>query len=487
MEFDTIICFEVHAELSTETKLFCDCPIDYDAPPNHQICPVCTGQPGSLPVLNRQAVLYCIRAGLALNCAINPHSRFARKNYFYPDLPKGYQISQYEEPLCGEGYLVIPGDDGQPYPVGIKRIHLEEDAGKLVHGSKSFEAADYSFVDFNRSGIPLIEIVSDHTRNPVRSLQEAKTYLEKMRQTLRYIGVSDCIMEKGQFRCDVNISLRPKGARDFGNRTEIKNMSSFKFVLDALEYEIRRQADILESGGNISQETRLFDEARKVTVSMRGKEDAPDYRYFPEPDLVELDTDSVLIETIRQDMPELPDQRVERFISTYGISQNEASILTKNRQVAEYFESCLPHCKSSRKLSTWIAKDLFRLLNDHSLPIEKCVISPRDFGRLMDLIGDGEITDAIARVVLEEMFKTGRSPDAIVEEKDLKPVQDHGIIESMIEKVIDENPGTVAKIREGNPEPVNFLIGQVMRKTKGRADPKKVRDILHQKLPMRGT
>jgi len=482
MDFDTIICFEVHAELSTRTKLFCDCPIDYDAPPNRQICPVCTGQPGSLPVLNKRAIEYCVRAGLALNCTINPHARFARKNYFYPDLPKGYQISQYEEPLCEDGYLVISGDDAQPYSVGIKRIHLEEDAGKLVHASKSFESADYSLVDFNRSGIPLIEIVSDHTRNPVRSLQEARTYLEKMRQILRYIGVSDCIMEKGQFRCDVNISLRPRGSHDFGNRAEIKNMSSFKFVLEALEYEIRRQAEILESGGKISQETRLFDETKRATISMRGKEDAPDYRYFPEPDLVELDIDGAFIGAIRQDMPELPDQRVKRFISAYGISQNEASLLTKDRQTAEYFEKCVPHCRSCRKLSTWIAKDLFRLLKEKSLPIDECTISPRNFGRLMDLIDKGEITDAIARVVLEEMFETGRAPDLIIKEKDLQPLQETDVIESLIDQVVTGNPETVAKVREGNHEPVNFLIGQIMRKTNGRADPKKVREILQDKL-----
>ena len=384
--------------------------------------------------------------------------------------------------MCEDGYLVISGDDAQPYSVGIKRIHLEEDAGKLVHASKSFESADYSLVDFNRSGIPLIEIVSDHTRNPVRSLQEARTYLEKMRQILRYIGVSDCIMEKGQFRCDVNISLRPRGSHDFGNRAEIKNMSSFKFVLEALEYEIRRQAEILESGGKISQETRLFDETKRATISMRGKEDAPDYRYFPEPDLVELDIDGAFIGAIRQDMPELPDQRVKRFISAYGISQNEASLLTKDRQTAEYFEKCVPHCRSCRKLSTWIAKDLFRLLKEKSLPIDECTISPRNFGRLMDLIDKGEITDAIARVVLEEMFETGRAPDLIIKEKDLQPLQETDVIESLIDQVVTGNPETVAKVREGNHEPVNFLIGQIMRKTNGRADPKKVREILQDKL-----
>jgi aspartyl-tRNA(Asn)/glutamyl-tRNA(Gln) amidotransferase subunit B len=483
MEFDTIICFEVHAELSTRTKLFCSCSIDYEAPPNRQICPVCTGQPGSLPVLNEKALEYCIRAGLALNCTVAPRARFARKNYFYPDLPKGYQISQYEEPLCEDGYLEIPGLDGEPYPVGIKRIHLEEDAGKLVHASKSFEQAGHSFVDYNRAGIPLIEIVSDHTRNPVRSLQEARTYLEKMRQVLRYIGVSDCIMEKGQFRCDVNISLRPKESPRFGNRTEIKNMASFRFVLEALEYEIARQTEILESGGEISQETRLFDEAKRVTTPMRSKEDAPDYRYLPDPDLVELDISRPVVEKIRQGMRELPDQRVTRFIETYDLSRNDAAVLTKDRQVAEYFESCVPHCGSSRRLCAWIAKDLFRLLNEKGVPVERCPVRPSDFGRLVDLVDAGEITEGIGRMILEEMFETGKSAEVVIEEKDLRPIEDGGVLEGFIEEVIARNPDSILKISRGNPEPVNFLIGQVMRKTRGKADPKKVKEIIQKKLP----
>ncbi len=482
MEFDTIICFEVHAELSTKTKLFCNCAIDYEAPPNRQICPVCTGQPGSLPVLNEKALAYCIRAGLALNCTISPHARFARKNYFYPDLPKGYQISQYEEPLCEDGYLEIPGFDDRPYPVGIKRIHLEEDAGKLVHASKSFESADHSFVDYNRAGIPLIEIVSDHTRNPVRSLQEARIFLEKMRQILRYIGVSDCIMEKGQFRCDVNISLLPKESRKFGNRTEIKNMASFRFVLEALEYEIKRQSEILESGGQISQETRLFDEIKRVTLPMRSKEDAPDYRYFPDPDLVELEVGRSSVEQIREAMPELPDQRVNRFIEAYGISKNDAALLTKDHQVAEYFESCVPHCSSSRKLCAWIAKDLFRLLNEKAVPMDECPVDPPDFGRLVDLMDSGEITEGIGRMILEEMFETGKSPETVIEEKDLRPIQEGKILDDLIEEVIAQNPDSVQKINQGSPEPVNFLIGQVMRKSKGKANPKKVKEIIRKKL-----
>lgn len=482
MEFEPVICFEVHAELSTRTKLFCGCSIDYGAAPNHQICPVCTGQPGTLPVLNRKAVEYCVRAGLALNCTINRRARFARKNYFYPDLPKGYQISQYEEPLCEDGFLEIAGEDDQPYGVGIKRVHLEEDAGKLVHATDSFKSAGHSLVDFNRSGVPLIEIVSDHTRSPVRSLQEARNYLEKMRQVLRYIGVSGCIMEKGQFRCDVNVSLRPKGSSQFGDRSEIKNMSSFKFVLEALEYEVNRQTEILKSGRKVTQETRLFDEMKKVTVSMRGKEDAPDYRYFPEPDLVELDLDQAFVEGIRREMPELPDERANRFMETYGISRNETVILTKEREIAEYFENCVPYCKSNKRLSAWITKDLFRLLNDRSISVDRCRVLPRDFGRLVGLMDSGEITESIGRTVLEEMFETGKSPESIIESRDLRPIQEEDVLGGLVEEVMGENPETVARIKEGHPDPVNFLIGRVMRKTKGKANPKKVREILQEKL-----
>lgn len=484
MEFEPVICFEVHAELSTRTKLFCGCSIDYEAPPNHQICPVCTGQPGTLPVLNRKAVEFCVRAGLALNCTINRRARFARKNYFYPDLPKGYQISQYEEPLCEDGFLEIAGDDDRPHAVGIKRVHLEEDAGKLVHGAHSFQSAGHSLVDFNRSGVPLIEIVSDHTRSPVRSLQEARNYLEKMRQVLRYIGVSDCIMEKGQFRCDVNISLRAKESSQFGDRSEIKNMSSFKFVLEALEYEMERQADILKSGRKVIQETRLYDEVKKETVSMRGKEDAPDYRYFPEPDLVELDLDETFVDEIKREMPELPDERANRFMEAYGISRNETAVLTKDREIAEYFEHCVPYCKSNKRLSAWITKDLFRLLNDHSISVDQCRIRPRDFGELVNLVDSAEITENIGRTVLEEMFETGKTPESIIKDRDLKPIQEGSVLGTLIEEAMEENPEAVAKIREGRPDPVNFLIGKVMRKTKGRADPKKVREILQEKLAL---
>lgn len=482
MEYKPIICFETHVELSTETKLFCDCAVSYDAPPNSRVCPVCTGQPGSLPVLNKKAVEYAIRAGVALNCTINRRSRFARKNYFYPDLPKGYQISQYELPFCEDGYMEITGDDGQPYVVGIKRIHLEEDAGKLVHSSDSFDEADHSLVDYNRSSIPLLEIVMDHEQNPLRSLQEVKTYLEKQRQLLRYIGISDCSMEKGQLRCDVNISLRPKGSTEFGNRVEIKNMASFRFIADAIEYEIKRQSEILEKGGQIDQETRLFDETKKITMSMRSKEDAPDYRYFPDPDLLEVHIDDEFLKTVQDSLPELPDQKLDRIIREYGIPKGDALILTKDRPVSEFFGTCAPLCEDKRKLCNWIIKELFKLLNESSLPIEECPVAPEGFSHLINLLTKGEITDKIGRDVLEEMFKTGGTPDSIIKEKDLKPIADDDLLGNILDEVIAESPDAVAQIKAGETKPVDFLMGQMMKKTRGKADPKKVRDLILKEL-----
>ena len=482
MEYDLIICFETHVELKTETKLFCDCAVKYDASPNSAICPVCTGQPGALPVLNKKAVEYSIRAGLALNCEVNEASRFARKNYFYPDLPKGYQISQYERPFCEDGFLEITGDDGNPYAVGIKRIHLEEDAGKLVHSSSSFDESDHSFVDYNRSSVPLLEIVTDHERNPMRSTQEARAYLEKLRQILKYIEISDCAIEQGQFRCDVNISIRPKGSPQFGNRAEIKNMASFRFIMNALDYEIKRQREILETGGKIQQETRLFDEQKKITLPMRSKEDAPDYRYFPDPDLVEVEIDHEFIKKVQEGVPELPDQKIRRIIEEFGIPRNDALVLTKDRRVSEYFEECTSHCEDRKKLGTWMTKDLFKLLNETSLPIEECPITPSDFSALINLLSKGEITDQIGRTVLEEMFKTGKKAEAIIDEKGLRPIQDLGELERILGEAMRENPDAVNQVMEGNPKPIGFLIGQVMKMTGGMADPKKVGELLREKL-----
>ena len=481
MDFDIIICFETHVELKTETKLFCRCPVSYDVPPNSRICPVCTGQPGALPVLNKKAVEYAIRAGLALDCSINTHSRFARKNYFYPDLPKGYQISQYELPFCENGQLEIMGDDGLPYVVGIKRIHLEEDAGKLVHSSDSFEESDYSLVDYNRSSVPLLEIVADHERNPIRSIREARNYLDKLKQVLTYIEISDCMLEKGQFRCDVNISLKPRGSLQFGNRTEIKNMSSFRFIADALEYEINRQSDILKSGGHIDQETRLFDEEKKITLPMRSKEDAPDYRYFPDPDLLQVTIDDPFIEDIEKSMPELPDQKVKRMVAQYDIPKSDVLILTKERKISEYFGAAAVLCDDKKRLANWIIKELFKLLNETSMPIEECRIEPKDFSHLINLISKERITEKIGRTVLEEMFHTGGKPDAIIEEKGLKPIEDNDLLKEMVNEVLAQNPDVADQLDRGETKPIDFVIGQIMKKTKGKADPKRLRELIRKK------
>jgi len=482
MEYDVIIGFETHVELKTVTKLFCDCPVSYEAPPNSNICPVCTGQPGSLPVLNKKAVEYTILAGVAMNCRINERARFARKNYFYPDLPKGYQISQYEMPFCEDGYLEISGDDGTPYPVGIRRIHLEEDAGKLIHSSSSFETSDYSLVDYNRSGVPLLEIVTDHQRNPLRSTGEAKLYLEKLRQILTYLGISDCSMEKGQFRCDVNISLRPKGFQGYGNRAEIKNMASFKSIADALDYEIERQGEMLRSGREVVQETRLFDEDKGMTISMRGKEDAPDYRYFPDPDLLEIGLDQEFIEKIRGNLPELPEHKARRFISESGIPPGEAYILTKEKGISDFFSSCAPLCEDRKKLSRWIIKELFRLLKSASIPIEKCPVSHQDFASLINSITKGSITEMAGRTVLEEMFKTGESPETIISSKGLEAITDSDVLARAVDEVVKENPGPVSQILGGKKEAIKFLIGQVMKKTQGKADPRQVKELLGKQL-----
>jgi aspartyl-tRNA(Asn)/glutamyl-tRNA(Gln) amidotransferase subunit B len=480
MEYEYIICFETHVELNTETKLFCGCRVSYDSPPNTRICPVCTGQPGALPVLNKKAVQYAIKAGLALNCSINTISRFARKNYFYPDLPKGYQISQYERPFCENGYLDIPGDDGKPYRVGIRRIHLEEDAGKLMHSSDADEDEDYSLVDYNRSCVPLLEIVTDHEQNPMHSLQEARSYLEKLRQTLKYIEISECMLEKGQFRCDVNISIRPRGSLEFGNRTEIKNMSSFRFIMEALEYEIKRQKEIIESGGTINQETRLFDETKKITLPMRSKEDAPDYRYFPDPDLMEVNIDQDFINELEKAMPELPDQQLDRIIEKYGVPKNDAMILTKDKTVSEYFTACAIICEDKRRLGNWIIKELFKLLNDASVTMQECPVKPKDFARLIELVSRSEITEAVGRTVLSEMFSKGMDPDSIIDEKGLRSIKDDDELKKAVDETINENPEAVSQIKAGDTKPVDFLLGKVMRKTRGKADPKKIRELIGQ-------
>jgi aspartyl-tRNA(Asn)/glutamyl-tRNA(Gln) amidotransferase subunit B len=433
-------------------------------------------------VLNKRAVEYALKAGLALHCTPNPLSRFARKNYFYPDLPKGYQISQYERPFCENGYLEIQGDDGRPYEVGIRRIHLEEDAGKLVHATSSLGGADFSLVDYNRAGVPLLEIVCDHEKNPLRSIQEARTYLEKLRQILRYVGVSDCTIEKGQFRCDVNVSLRRRPARTFGRRTEIKNMTSFRFIADALEYEIRRQSEILRTGGEITQETRLFDEQRKITLPMRSKEDAPDYRYFPDPDLVKVELNEEFIGKIRDSLPELPDQKIVRLTEEYGIPREDILILTREREISDFFLACAPLCRDKVRLSRWIIRDLFKLLNETRRSISDCPLRPEDFAELINLLESGRITDAMGRSILKEMYNQGCELSQLLQREPSDPIRDSDTLLRMVEEVTAQNPEALAKIAKGTMEPVNFLVGQIMRKTGGKADPKRVRGLIQQKL-----
>jgi len=482
MEFEPVICFEVHAELNTRSKLFCACPNAIAQGPNKHICPVCTGQPGVLPVLNKRAVELCIKTGLALNCKINPKARFARKNYFYPDLPKGYQISQYEEPLCEDGTLMVHLRDQELIPVGIKRVHLEEDAGKLVYPSKGIEEAPYTLVDFNRAGVPLIEIVSDHQRDPITSLELAKAYLENIRQLLRYIGVSHCQMELGQMRADVNISLRPKGSKGFGNRVEIKNMSSFRFILEAISYEMKRQEELLRQGQEILQETRLFDEARKITIPMRSKEDAPDYRYFPEPDLVPLDLSERDIQRIREEIPELPWSKAQRFMDQYGLSREEAMVITKEKGVSDYFEACALKFMDKRRLYTWITKELFRIVPREEITPEGCAFPPEFMVDLISLLESKRLTEGLAREVMERSLGGSLSPSKIVELEGIEIMDEKEGLMEVVKKVLVQNPEAVQKVKMGQVNTLNFSVGQVTKETKGKADPKVIRDLLMKEI-----
>jgi aspartyl-tRNA(Asn)/glutamyl-tRNA(Gln) amidotransferase subunit B len=482
MEYDVIIGFEIHAELKTATKLFCDCEVSYGAPQNTHICPLCTGQPGALPVLNKQAIEYCVRAGLALNCSINNNSLFARKNYFYPDLPKGYQISQYEMPLCENGYVTINGEDGEAYPVGIKRIHLEEDAGKLVHSSESIGSSEHSLIDYNRSGIPLIEIVSDHETNPLRSLNEARSYLEQVRQILRYTEVSDCIIEKGQFRADVNISLKEKGSNEFGNRSEIKNMTSFKFITEALDYEIKRQSQLLKAGKKIEQETRLFNEEKKTTHPMRTKEDAPDYRYFPDPDLIELELDKEFVDMIKKGKRVLPDELFNLITEKYKVPKEHALLLTRNKAVANYFSECAPFSTDHKKLASWIINNLIPRLQENSQSIETTNMEPKDFASLINMISSSDVTDKIGKDVLSEMISSGKSPEIIIEEKGFKPVEDEEKLNAFLDNAFNSLPEIIEQIKAGETKAINVLIGQVMRESDGKANANKLKEMILERI-----
>ncbi|MCF6247080.1 MAG: Asp-tRNA(Asn)/Glu-tRNA(Gln) amidotransferase subunit GatB [Desulfobacula sp.] len=472
MQFEPVIGLEIHAQLKTKTKIFCSCSTEFGKSPNANTCPVCTGMPGVLPVLNKQVVSFAIKAALATHCTINEESRFDRKNYFYPDLPKGYQISQYAMPIAEHGHLDVDSMAlGGTKSIGITRIHMEEDAGKLIHDS----ARARSLVDLNRTGVPLIEIVSEPD---IRSAQEAGAYLRKLHAILKYIDVCDGNMEQGSFRCDANISIRPVGQKEFGTRAELKNLNSFKHVEKAILYEIKRQTYILEEGREVVQETRLWDPAENKSFSMRGKEDAHDYRYFPDPDLVPLIVDNEWIATVEKQMPELPGKKRSRFISQYDLTGYDAEILTSSIELADYFEETAFPLKDKKQAANWVMTSLLGMLKTKKLSIGQSPVSAGAFSKLLLLIEDGSINANAAKTVFEQMAETKKDPKTIVKEKGLEQVSDQSELESMVLQTLKENPSEVNAYQGGKTKLFSFFMGQIMKKTRGKADPKIVTKIL---------
>ena len=476
-QYETVIGLEVHVELKTRAKIFCDSTTEFGGEPNTHVCPVCLGLPGVLPVVNKKVVEYAIRAALALNCKIAEFSKFDRKNYYYPDMPKNYQISQYDLPIAEHGCLDIETENG-PKRIGITRVHMEEDTGKLVHQG-TITTTPYSLVDYNRAGVPLIEIVSDPD---LSSPEEARQYIEKLRAIILYTGVSDCKMEEGSLRCDANISVRPVGAAGFGTKAEIKNLNSFKSLLRSLSYEVERQIETLEEGGKIVQETRTWDEGKGVTLPLRSKEHAHDYRYLPDPDLVPMLIDRQWVEDIRASLPELPDQRRERYIKEYGLPEYDAGILTNTKELADYFEDCVKAFPNPKAVSNWIMGDLSRLLNLHGIEIGECKITPENLASLLRLIDQGTISGKIAKTVFEEMFAGGKDAETIVKEKGLVQISDESAIVAIVDEVLAGNPGPVEDFKAGKERALGFLVGQVMKATKGKANPEMVNKLLREKL-----
>ncbi len=476
MAYEAVIGLEIHAQLLTATKIFCGCPTRFGASPNTHICPVCLGLPGALPVLNRRAVELGARAALALGCEVHTHSVFARKNYFYPDLPKGYQISQYDQPLATGGRVVAGGDGGRA--IGITRVHLEEDAGKSLHEG-FFDSADRTYVDYNRAGVPLIEIV---TEPDIRSAAEAATFFEYLRHTLVWIGVNDGNMEEGSLRCDANVSVRAVGESRLGTKAEVKNLNSFRYVRQALEYEIDRQIALVESGQRVIQETRLWDQATSRTVGMRSKEEAHDYRYFPEPDLPPVHVPDARLREIREALPELPDARRARLISAYGLPEYDAVELTRARGVADFFERTVGAGAAAKPVSNWLMGELARKSNEAGVSVEEGPVTPVALAGLLSLIDRGTISTSVAKTVFERMWTAGESAAAIVEAEGLAQISDEHAIAGAVEQVLADHAAVVAQYRTGQTKVLGFLVGQVMKATSGKASPAKVNELVRRAL-----
>ena len=474
MDYEMVIGLEVHAELSTKSKIYCGCSTEFGGEPNTHCCPICTGMPGTLPVLNKTAVEYAVKAGLAMNCAIPDFSKQDRKNYFYPDLPKAYQISQYDLPLCRGGYVEIE-TGGKRKKIGLTRIHIEEDAGKLIHDE--WETA--TLVDYNRCGVPLIEIVSEPD---MRSPEEARAFVESIKAILEYLGVCDCKMEEGSLRADVNLSVRPVGSSAFGTRTEMKNINSFRGIQRAVESEAKRQISELESGGAVIQETRRWDDAKGYSYAMRSKEEAHDYRYFPDPDLVPVTVDEKWLESIKESLPELPAARKDRYIREYGLPEYDAGLLTSSRHLADFFEDAVKESSNPKAVSNWIMGDMMRILKERETEDLAIPFPGSYLAKLVTLIDKGTVNGTSAKKVFEKMFETGKDPAVIIKQEGLETVSDEGALAAAVDKVLEANPRSVSDYRNGKEKVFGFLVGQVMKELKGKADPKEVNRLLREAL-----
>ncbi len=473
-DYEVVIGLEVHAELSTKTKIFCSCPTTFGAEPNTQTCPICMAMPGTLPVLNEKVVEYAVKAGLATNCEISKDSKNDRKNYFYPDTPRAYQISQFDKPLCEHGFIEIETEEGKK-KIGLTRIHIEDDAGKLNHD----EFGGGSLVDLNRAGVPLIEIVSEPD---IRSGEETEKYLRKLKSILEYIEVSDCKMQEGSLRADVNVSVRKKGDTKLGTRTEMKNMNSFRSITRAIEYEVDRQVNVIENGGKIEQETLRWDEVSGKTFSMRDKEDAQDYRYFPEPDLVAIKLTDDYIEAIKKNLPELPESRKQRYLEEYNLSQKDANIITSSKYLSNLFEEAIAVCNNPKAVNNWIISDISRILNETEMEPIEIPFDAKQLGKLVVLIDKGTISSSIGKKVLVELFENPRDPEEIIQEKGWVQISDEGAIKEVVLKILEANPQSIADYKAGKDRALGFLVGQAMKETKGKANPQMLNKMFLEEL-----